>query len=226
MSGDHRKGAEQASQQEIDRAWHVAADGSRTNDITGEKQLPPERAPVQGYRRGIPWSMHLDAYDAYVKGWSRQDALIDYNGRGCRGGFGTEELDQFIPGWREKVSEIEALRAEVDRLKSVEAELTRLKTERDRPETANFLRGVELEAEHQRARWGADHDAGKLPEDWVFLLGYLATKACCALKEGNTEKALHHTISSGAAMANWHLAITGVDTAMRPGIDPVERKVA
>jgi hypothetical protein len=73
-------------------------------------------APVQGYAPGIPWSIHLEAYAAYSKKWSPQPALIDLEGRNCRGGFGTGELDDFVPGWRERVSEIHLLRAEVARL--------------------------------------------------------------------------------------------------------------
>lgn len=72
-----------------------------------------KRAPVQGYAPGIPWSMHLRAYDAYCKKWSAQPALIDLEGRGCRGGFGVEELDGFIPGWRDELSELTALKAEL-----------------------------------------------------------------------------------------------------------------
>lgn len=63
-----------------------------------------KRAPVQGYSAGIPWSMHLRAYDAYCKKYSSQPALIDLEGQNCRGGFGTEELDEFIPGWRDELS--------------------------------------------------------------------------------------------------------------------------
>lgn len=73
-------------------------------------------APVQGYADGIPWSMHLRAYDAYCKKWSPQPAMIDLEGRNCRGGFGVKELDEFIPGWREELSEISKLKAEVARL--------------------------------------------------------------------------------------------------------------
>lgn len=68
-------------------------------------------APVQGYTPGIPWSLHLEAYDAYRKKYGAQEALIDLEGRGCRGGFGVVELDTFIPGWRDKVSEIGRLKA-------------------------------------------------------------------------------------------------------------------
>lgn len=73
-----------------------------------------KRAPVQGYSAGIPWSMHLRAYDAYVKKWGRQEALIDLEGRNCRGGFSVGELDGFIPGWREELSDITRLTAERD----------------------------------------------------------------------------------------------------------------
>lgn len=67
-------------------------------------------APVQGWPQGIPWSLHLEAYAAYCQRWDAQEALIDLEGRNCRGGFAVNELDQFIPGWREKVSEIYKLR--------------------------------------------------------------------------------------------------------------------
>ena len=74
-------------------------------------------APVQGYSAGIPWSMHLRAYDAYSKKWAPQPAMIDLEGRNCRGGFSVEELDDFIPGWREELSEIGRLKAEIERLR-------------------------------------------------------------------------------------------------------------
>ncbi len=78
-------------------------------------------APVQGWPQGIPWSLHLEAYAAYSKKWAPQPALIDLEGRNCRGGFSTGELDEFIPGWREKVSEITALREQLDHAAAVSA---------------------------------------------------------------------------------------------------------
>jgi hypothetical protein len=45
------------------------------------------------------------------------------------------------------------------------------------PEIADFVKAVQLEAAHQRARWGSDHDAGKTDADWFWLIGYLAGKA-------------------------------------------------
>lgn len=88
------------------------------------------------------------------------------------------------------------------------------------PETVDFIEGVKLEAAHQRQRWPADHDAGKSPFDWFWLIGYLAQKAAGAAVAGDLDKAKHHTISTAAALANWHLALAGVDASMRPGIKP------
>lgn len=79
-------------------------------------KLPEKIAPVQGFTPGIPWSLHLEAYDAYCKKYREQPALIDLEGRNCRGGFGTAELDVFIPGWRERVSEIGKLRSRIAEL--------------------------------------------------------------------------------------------------------------
>lgn len=86
------------------------------------------------------------------------------------------------------------------------------------PETADFMAGVPIEAMHQRERWAAEHDAGKTPFDWFWLIGYLSQKAASSQVAGDADKALHHTISTAAALANWHLSITGADTSMRPGI--------
>lgn len=83
------------------------------------------------------------------------------------------------------------------------------------PETADFMAAVPIEAAHQRDRWGSSHDAGKTPFDWFWLVGYLAQKAAAAAVAGDIEKAKHHTISTAAALANWHAALKG-QTDMRP----------
>ncbi len=98
------------------------------------------------------------------------------------------------------------------------AEIERLQALLNTPETADFMKGVPLEAAHQRERWGADHDAGKAPLDWFWLIGYLAQKAATSAIAGDAEKAKHHTISTAAALANWHLQLAGGDNRMRPGI--------
>lgn len=100
------------------------------------------------------------------------------------------------------------LRAEVERLNAIV----------NTPQANDFLRAVSTEAEHQRQRWGSDHDAGKTPADWFWLVGYLAGKALHAHGAGDTTKAEHHIITTAAALANWHLSMFG-KTDMRPGID-------
>jgi hypothetical protein len=82
-----------------------------------------KKAPVQGYAPGIPWDMHMEAYAAYCKKYGKQDALIE---GWCRGGFGTEELDMFIPGWRDEIKR---------RHESSRAACATLKEENDQEQT-------------------------------------------------------------------------------------------
>lgn len=98
------------------------------------------------------------------------------------------------------------------------AELNRLDQIINSPQSDDFLRAVSTESEHQRQRWGSDHDSGKRPADWFWLVGYLAGKALHAHTSGDTVKAEHHVITTAAALANWHRAMFG-NTHMRPGID-------
>lgn len=125
-------------------------------------------------------------------------------------------------------------------------EIARLVKEMNTPETLDFISGVMREAAHQRNRWPSDHDAGKETEDWFWLVGALAGKACryFALERVFAEEAavptftvsdesarltfeskakvahakgIHHVITTAAALANWHLNVTGADERMRPG---------
>lgn len=93
------------------------------------------------------------------------------------------------------------------------------------PELHDFAKALPLEAAHQVVRWGREHDAGKEPEDWLWVIGYLAGKAVASVRAGDVDKALHHVITTAAVCANWHAAIKGTDNRMRPGIDPVERGI-
>jgi hypothetical protein len=68
-----------------------------------------KRAPVQRLQGGIPWDMHLRAYAEYSKRWGPQPAMIDLEGR-CRGGFALEELDDWMPGWRDELEKRENIR--------------------------------------------------------------------------------------------------------------------
>jgi hypothetical protein len=103
-----------------------------------------------------------------------------------------------------------------------DARIARLRAIINTPETEDFMKGIPLEAAHQRERWGVAHDGGKGPLDWFWLIGYLAQKAATSAMAGDVHKAKHHTISTAAALANWHLRLSGGDDRMRPGIAPPE----
>ena len=108
---------------------------------------------------------------------------------------------------------------EIERLQAIEREV-------NTPHTTEFLEAVKLEAAHQRQRWAAPHDAGKTDADWFWLVGYLAGKCLRCVITGDREKALHHTISSAAALANWYEAIkrdeTGTGIGHDDDIRPIE----
>lgn len=104
------------------------------------------------------------------------------------------------------------------KLTGLQAEIDRLNAIINTPHADEFLKAVSTEAEHQRQRWGSEHDAGKAPADWFWLVGYLAGKALHAHAAGNVAKAEHHIITTAAACANWHRSIFG-KTDMRPGIN-------
>ena len=126
----------------------------------------------------------------------------------------------------ETVSAIEKNSNLQQQLAALTLERDELKSQLNTPEIEDFAIAVVLEAQHQRHRWGSAHDVGKQPEDWFWLVGYLGGKALRAHIQGDSNKALHHTISTAAALANWHAAIAGLNTAMRPGVDPIERGIA
>lgn len=86
----------------------------------------------------------------------------------------------------------------------------------NQPEVSSFLQGVQLEAAHQEERWGAEDREGKEPQDWFWLVGYLSGKALRAAIDGDTDKHLHHCISTAAVLANWHKHAMG-QSKMRPG---------
>jgi DNA polymerase III epsilon subunit-like protein len=79
-----------------------------------------------------------------------------------------------------------------------------LETILNTPEFHDFIKAVPLEAAHQVQRWGTEHDAGKEPQDWFWLIGYVAGKALRAVLDMNWEKALHHCVTIAACACNWH----------------------
>lgn len=98
-------------------------------------------------------------------------------------------------------------------------EIERLKALLNTPELHDFAEAVSLEAAHQVERWGMANDRSKSAENWFWLVGYLAGKALRAAITGDKEKALHHTISSAAALANWHAAIAADTSGAGIGAD-------
>lgn len=84
------------------------------------------------------------------------------------------------------------------------AERDRLRKLIDTPINDDWFFGAKIEAVHQQERWGVSHDQGKSPLDWFWLIGYLAQKVTESAINGDIEKAKHHTISTAAALLNWH----------------------
>lgn len=77
------------------------------------------------------------------------------------------------------------------------------------PETADFARGVVLEAHHQRERWD---DSWKKDFDWHAVATYLGAKALLnpPQNDGTTGEVarLHRIVALGALAANWHAAVS------------------
>lgn len=102
------------------------------------------------------------------------------------------------------------------------------------PQVDNFMSAVPLEAAFQVEKWGSDHDAGKTPMDFFWLLGYVSQKAAQSLmkfdsSDGTVEdldKSKHHIITTAAVCLNWFRRVTGEEFAFRPGIDPATSGIA
>ena len=129
-----------------------------------------------------------------------------------------------LPEERENcpVSSKPLLLAQIEELQQkltvAEAERDQLKDLLNTPEVDDFDKALPLEAGHQIIRWGSEHDVGKTPADWFWLVGYLAGKALAAQISDDTFKAKHHCISAAAVLRNWHAHIRSGETAMRPGL--------
>ena len=121
---------------------------------------------------------------------------------------------------RAVVREYEANRADVPMQAALAREVIRLHELDNTPEIEDFLQGVRLEAAHQVTRWGEAHDREKSAENWYWLVGYLAGKALRAAIAGDRAKALHHCISTAAALLNWHKAIKRDTSGAGLGQDP------
>ncbi|MET3461253.1 hypothetical protein [Variovorax atrisoli] len=87
------------------------------------------------------------------------------------------------------------------------------------PHTEEFLSATLYEAAHQRYHFGEAHNREKSAENWFWLIGRLVGKCLRAVITGDKEKALHHTISSAAALANWYQAIKFDKSGCGQGLD-------
>lgn len=108
------------------------------------------------------------------------------------------------------------------RTAKLETELEALKKLINTPHTDDFMKSVPLEAAFQVTHWGTEQDAGKSPVDWLFLVGYLAGKACHHATLENTENALHHCVSAAAVLLNWYRRLKGEEMTFRPGIAEIK----
>ena len=93
-------------------------------------------------------------------------------------------------------------------LREAADEIERLTALLNTPMFEPFDTAVKNEAAHQANRWGTVHDRNKEPQEWYWLVGYLAGKALRSHLSGDRMKALHHTISSAAVLFHWHAHIT------------------
>lgn len=103
--------------------------------------------------------------------------------------------------------------ADVNRAFSAQNDYESLKAMMNTPELTHFDRGIVSESAHQIQNWGAKSDSGKTHPDWFWLVGYLAGKVLSAMMTGDRDKALHHTISTAAALRNWHRHILTGNTS-------------
>ncbi len=107
-------------------------------------------------------------------------------------GKDTRTVKQLIECRKHFVEDLRLAKKEIERLQAIEKTI-------NTPQTEDFIEAVKNEAAHQTKRWGGEHDDSKAPEDWMWLLGWLISKAV-----QQPEKRLHHIVTSAAALAQWH----------------------
>jgi hypothetical protein len=76
-------------------------------------------APVQRYGR-IPWDLHVRAWGAYAAKYGKYQSAERI---AERGGFDVNELDVFLPGWRDELTAYAQLAAARERIAALEAEI-------------------------------------------------------------------------------------------------------
>lgn len=207
-------------------ARYAGKESDQVNHIVSRDQLPEIFSAVVGAKQVHGPDCNAPTEDKYVPGtWRCAKCNFFLNQRNLNANDGSVTArDQpgepcpncNVPLWRVTWKE-EALLLS-DRLEEMVTQQTNLRDKiLSTPELLNFSEAVRLEAMHQRSRFSSEHDEGKAPEDWLWLVAYLATKASQASRYGDIEKYLHHIITCAAACLNWHANATGHDTSMRSG---------
>lgn len=87
---------------------------------------------------------------------------------------------------------------------NIRTELEELQRLLNTPEIEDFLKGVQVEAAHQRKRWGDAHDEMKRPGDWAMLFSAVLGKLARAVWNNERSKYLHHLITLSAIAFNCH----------------------
>lgn len=87
----------------------------QANGLTEPKLFPIllgyEAKQIGPHPTCIPWSVAELAYSSYVRQFGRCQTLERI---ADRGGFSPNEMDEFVPDWRERSSEITSLRARAE----------------------------------------------------------------------------------------------------------------
>ncbi len=185
-----------ATQRELeDLRKHYVASEKNAKDLMGMIHVLEWR--IGGLLRTL--RRHLDG-----------DDMTEELEAACAKESNRDAIDALDDLWRKSVVDAEEAKAEVERLKKL------INT----PYAEEFFPGVQVEAAHQVERWGVEHDEGKAPEDWLWLLGALAAKAVRSLNSGPSrdfEKAKHHIITSAAVLKNWYEHVRRAMDGKGPG---------
>ena len=96
--------------------------------------------------------------------------------------------------------------ARTDLIESLQAEIKSIKESINTTQIDDFWAAVRNEAAFQVKKWGDVFDKEKPELDWLWLIGYLATKATQAKRYDDPDKYKHHIITTAAACFNWHTA--------------------
>lgn len=75
-----------------------------TDTATGERMFPILYERGKTGPRSIPWAVAEKAYSVYVARFGSNQSLARLSERG---GFWSEEMDEFYPAWREEIEPTE-----------------------------------------------------------------------------------------------------------------------